>query len=90
MKVGFLSIGRSSVDLREAKIALFDGGHTCGPLLSVDEPSEIEWALSQLRTICDAIVIDGDHDAFYATFKDRLSTHPENFELDGKIGRAHV
>lgn len=85
MKVGFLSIGKSSVDLREAKIALFDGGHALGPILTVDDTSEIDWALSQLRTVCDAIVIDGDSDSFYAAFKDRLSTRPENFELDGKL-----
>ncbi len=85
MKVGFLSIGNRTVELRDAMIALFDGGHACGPLLTVSEADEIEWALSQLRPICDAIVIEGNAEAFYDTFKDRLAAHPEYFELDGKL-----
>lgn len=86
MKVGFLSIENRTVELRDASVALFDGGHSCGPLLTVSDTSEIDWALSQLRQSCDAIVIEGNVGAFYDVFNDRLSAkHPEYFELDGKL-----
>ncbi len=85
MKVGFLSINTNTVSVREAQIALFDGGHTCGPIMAVCDETQIARALSRLREDCDAIVVDGDTEHFYDGFNDRLSTHPENFELDGKL-----
>lgn len=84
MKVGFLSINTTPVSLREAKIALFDGGHTCGPMISVCDGTQVGWALSQLKEDCDVVVVDGDKELFYDAF-DRLSTRPENFEIDGKL-----
>ncbi len=85
MKTGFLSIIDSSVDRADAEMALFDGGHTLGPIIAVSNPSEIEWALSQLRTVCDAIVIEGQTDAFYDMFGDRLSAHTDSFVIDSKL-----
>lgn len=83
MKIGFLSIDVKTVDEREARIAMFDNGHTVEMFLTV--PAEnIEWAVTQMRTVCDVIVIEGNTDAFYDTYKDRLSASPENFEIDGK------
>lgn len=84
MKVGFLSIDAAYVDRREAQIALFDNGHTAGPFLTV-AAADIEWALAQLRTVCDAIVIEGNKSALYDAFKDTLSSRPENYEQDGKL-----
>lgn len=84
MKVGFLSIERQTVDVREAEIALFDNGHTAEIFMTV-EPENIDFAVTQLRTVCDAIVIDGNTSAFYDTYKDTLSSRPDNFELDGKL-----
>lgn len=84
MKVGFLSIDTAYVDRREAQIALFDNGHTAGPFLTV-AAADIEWALAQLRTVCDAIVIEGNKSALYDAFKDTLSSRPENYEQDGKL-----
>ncbi len=83
MKVGFLSIDRSTVDERSAKIAMFDGGHTAEMFMTVSSEL-IDFALSQMRTVCDVIVIEGNTDAFYAAYKDRLTAVTENFELDGK------
>ena len=84
MKVGFLSIDASYVDRREAQIALFDNGHTAGPFLTVPA-SDVEWALAQLRTVCDAIVIEGNKTALYDTYKDTLAGRPDYFEQDGKL-----
>ncbi len=83
MKVGFLSIDKKTVDEREARIAMFDSGHTAELFLSVGAENT-EWAVSQIRNVCDVIVIEGNVDAFYETYRDRLSSSPENFELDGK------
>ncbi|MBD5132729.1 MAG: CinA family protein [Clostridiales bacterium] len=84
MKVGFLAIDKQPVDVREAKIALFDNGHTLDVIMTVGA-SDIDFALNQLRSVCDAIVISGNINAFYDTYKDTLSSRPENFDLDGKI-----
>lgn len=84
MKVGFLSIERSTVDIREAKIALFDNGHSAEAFMTV-EPGGIDFALTSLRSVCDAIVIDGNTVAFYDTYKDTLSSRPDHFELDEKL-----
>ncbi|MCX4313605.1 MAG: nicotinamide-nucleotide amidohydrolase family protein [Clostridia bacterium] len=84
MKVGFLSVERTTVDVREAKIAMFDSGHTADAFLTVGA-EEIDRAVTYLRTFCDAIVIDGNTAAFYDTYKDTLSSRPEHFELDGKL-----
>ena len=85
MKVGFLSITNRTVDQREAKMALFDCGHVLGPMIFVSEKDEIEWGLSQLRTVCDVIVIEGDTDEFYKLYSDRLSARTESFDIDGKL-----
>ncbi len=84
MKVGFLSIGSSNVDVRAAKIALFDCGHSAEMFLTVD-PSQTEWGYNQLRSMCDAVAIEGDTDTFYGIFSDTLSTKPDTFEADGKL-----
>lgn len=84
MRVGFLSIERSTVDVREAEIAMFDNGHTADAFMTV-KTEDIDRAILHLRTFCDAIVVDGNVSAFYETYKDTLSTHPEHFELDGKL-----
>lgn len=84
MKVGFLSVERQTVDVREAKIALFDSGHSAEMFMTV-EPENIDWALVQMRTVCDAIVVDGNTSAFYDTYKDTLSSRPDHFELDEKL-----
>lgn len=83
MKVGFLSIEEKYVNEREARIAMFDNGHTADLFLTVTAEN-IEWAITQIRTVCDVIVIEGNTDAFYTAYKDRLSVGTENFELDGK------
>ncbi|MDE7463549.1 MAG: CinA family protein [Clostridiales bacterium] len=83
MKVGFLSIDVKTVNEREARIVMFDNGHTADLFLTVSADN-IEWAVTQIRTVCDVIVIEGNTDAFYNAYKDRLSASPENFELDGK------
>lgn len=85
MKVGFLSIKNRKVEVRDARIALFDGGHTCGPFITAPDASDIDWALDKLLSVCDAIVVEGDTEALYEKLSDRLSTHHENFELDGKL-----
>lgn len=85
MKVGFLSIKTRNVEVRDASIAMFDGGHACGPFITVPEASDIDWALSELCSVCDAVVVEGDTEAFYEKLKDKLSTHHDNFELDGKL-----
>lgn len=82
MKVGFLAIERRSVDEREARIALFDNGHSAEAFMTV-EADRIDFALTQLRTVCDAIVIEGNTAAFYNAYKDTLSSRPDHFELDG-------
>ncbi|MCX4315011.1 MAG: hypothetical protein OSJ83_14305, partial [Clostridia bacterium] len=84
MRVGFLSVERSTVDRREAEIAMFDNGHTADAFMTV-QSSDIDWAITNLRGICDAIVIDGNVAAFYDTYKDTLSSRPDHFELDGKL-----
>ncbi len=84
MKVGFLSVENRTVDVREAKIALFDSGHNAELFVTV-EPAEIDSALIYMRNICDAIVVDGNVSAFYDTYKDTLSSRPDHFELDGKL-----
>lgn len=84
MRVGFLAIERRSVDVREAKIALFDNGHSADVFLTV-EPADIDWAVTQMRNVCDAIVVEGNVNAFYDTYKDTLSSRPDHFELDGKL-----
>lgn len=83
MKVGFLSIDKAAVDVRTAKIAMFDGGHSAEMFMTVSSEL-VDFALSQMRTVCDVIVIEGNTDAFYAAYKDRLTAVTENFELDGK------
>lgn len=84
MKVGFLSIGNSSVDMREARITLFDCGHSAEMFLTV-EPSQTEWGYNQLRSMCDAIAVEGDTSAFYNLYSDTLQGKPETFESDGKL-----
>lgn len=84
MKVGFLSVERQTVDARAAKIALFDGGHSADIFVTA-ESAGIDGALGMLRASCDAIVIDGNVDAFYEMYKDTLSNRPDHFELDGKL-----
>ena len=65
MKVGFLSIGSCKTDMRAAQMALFDSGHSAEAFLTV-QPSSIEWGVSQLRAVCDAIAVEGDTAAFYS------------------------
>lgn len=84
MRVGFLSIDDRTVDQREAEIAMFDNGHSAGPFLCVSA-ADVEWGLSQLRTLCDMIVIDGNCAALYDVYKDTLASRQEIFEQDGKI-----
>ncbi|MCH5155925.1 MAG: nicotinamide-nucleotide amidohydrolase family protein [Clostridiales bacterium] len=84
MKVGFLSVENRTVDARTAKMALFDGGHSADIFVTV-EAAEIDGAVNMLRAACDAIVIDGNTDAFYDAYKDTLSHRPDHFELDGKL-----
>ncbi len=81
MKVGFLSVGKRSVCEREAQIALFDNGHTAEMFVTVDA-GNLEYALSQVREVCDVIVVEGDTEAFYELYKSVGGA--ENFELDGK------
>lgn len=83
MKIGFLSIGTKNVNEREAKIAMFDAGHSADMFLSV-ESTEVELGVMLLRTACDVLVIEGNITAFYDVYADKLSARPENFELDGK------
>lgn len=83
MKVGFLSIGSRKVDVRAAQMALFDSGHTAEAFVTV-EPENVDWAVSQLRTVCDAIAVEGDINAFYAVYSD-LTERPSGFERDGKV-----
>lgn len=87
MRVGFLSIGRSTVNVRETEMLMFDNGHTVDAYMTVG-PNDIDRAVLHLRTFCDAIVIDGNVAAFYDTYKDTLSTRPEHFELDGILHSA--
>ena len=84
MKVGFLSVERQTVDVREAKIALFDNGHEAATFMTV-ESDAIDFALTHMRAVCDAIVVDGNTSAFYDTYKDTLSSRPDHFELDEKL-----
>lgn len=84
MKVGFLSVENQTVDARAAKMALFDGGHS-GDIFVTAASEEIDGAINMLRASCDAIVIDGNVDAFYDMYKDTLSLRPDHFELDGKL-----
>lgn len=79
-----MSIDRQTVDVREAKIAAFDNGHSAEMFVTVGADN-IDAALMQLRAVCDAVVIDGNTSAFYDTYKDTLSSRPGNFELDGKL-----
>ncbi len=85
MKVGFLSIEKQTVDRREAQIALFDCGNSGEIFLTVSDEADIEWAVSQLRTVCDLIVVEGNTALFYNAYQDRLPSSPEHFELDGKL-----
>ena len=85
MKVGFLSINKTPVAIREAKIALFDGGHTCGPMITASDETQIPWALAQLKADCDAIVVDGDTDLFYDALGGQNAARLENFESEGKL-----
>lgn len=84
MKVGFLSVEKQTVDVRTAKMALFDNGHTADIFVTT-EAADIDNALGMLRTSCDAIVIDGNVEAFYNTYKDTLSSRHDNFDFDGKL-----
>ncbi|MDE7106934.1 MAG: CinA family protein [Clostridiales bacterium] len=84
MKVGFLSVEYQTVDVRTAKMALFDNCHSAD-LFVTAEIGEIDGAINMLRATCDAIVIDGNVDAFYDAYKDTLSHRPDHFELDGKL-----
>ncbi len=84
MKVGFLSVEYQTVDVRTAKMALFDNCHSAD-LFVTAEIGEIDGAVNMLRAACDAIVIDGNVDAFYDAYKDTLSHRPDHFELDGKL-----
>ena len=83
MKVGFLSIGSCKTDMRAAQMALFDSGHSAEAFLTV-QPSSIEWGVSQLRAVCDAIAVEGDTAAFYSVYTD-LTDSPATFERDGKL-----
>ncbi|MCH5158267.1 MAG: CinA family protein [Clostridiales bacterium] len=85
MKVGFLSINKMPISIREAKIALFDAGHTIGPVITVTDETQTAWAHDRLREECDAIVIDGDTDRFYGELGEHFSMRPDNFEIDGKL-----
>lgn len=84
MKIGFLSVERSTADIRETKIALFDNGHSADMFVTA-EITQIDAVLNMMRNECDAIVIDGNVSAFYDTYKDTLSSRPDHFELDGKL-----
>lgn len=84
MKVGFLSVEHRTVDPRTAKITLFDNGHSADLFMTVEIP-EIDSALTYMRSVCDAIVVDGNTPAFFDTYKDTLSSRPDHFELDGKL-----
>lgn len=84
MKVGFLSVEYQTVDVRTAKMALFDHCHSAD-LFVTAEVGEIDGAINMLRAACDAVVIDGNVDAFYDAYKDTLSLRPDHFELDGKL-----
>lgn len=88
MKIGFLSIEKQSVDQREARIALFDCGHSADMFLTVapgpDLAADVDWAVEQLRTTCDAIVIEGNISVFYKS-RQELPKRSETFELDGKL-----
>lgn len=88
MKVGFLSIEKQTVNQRDAQIALFDSGHSAEIFMTVGGGAElsanVDRAVEQLQSVCDAIVIEGNISAFYKTRQEKLSKRPENFELDGK------
>lgn len=89
MKVGFLSIEKQSVNQRDARIALFDSGNSAELFLTVaagpDIAANVDWAIEQLKAVCDAIVIEGNTAVFYKSRQDKLPKRPENFELDGKM-----
>lgn len=84
MKVGFLSVEHQTVDARAAKIALFDNGHSADLFMTV-EIDEIDPALMYMRSVCDAIVVDGNVQAFFDAYKDTLASRPDHFELNGKL-----
>lgn len=84
MKVGFLSIDKENVDKRTAEMVLFDNGHTADIFMTVNS-AKVDYAVSQLRSFCDLIVVEGNVEAFYSTYKDTLPQIAENFELDGKL-----
>ncbi len=85
MKVGFLSIEKRTVDPREARIALFDGGHTCGPFVFVDDATDVSKFVDRLSADCDAIVVEGNTSAFYDLYKDKFPTHPESLVLNDRL-----
>lgn len=84
MKVGFLSIDNQTVDVKNARMALFDNGHSADLFVTV-APTEIDGALGMLRGTCDAIVVDGNVDAFYEKYKESLFNRPNHFDFDGKL-----
>lgn len=84
MRVGFLSVERQTVNVREAQMALFDNGYSAEMFVTA-QVDGIDGALAYMRGVCDAIVVDGNTTAFYETYKDTLASHPDHFELDGKL-----
>ena len=85
MNVGFLSIGKKYVDEREAEIALFDSGYDATMFMTIVDEKSIEWAYSQMRLVCDALVIEGDIEKFYTAIGEELASKPSSYERDGKI-----
>ena len=85
MNVGFLSIGKKYVDEREAEIALFDSGYDATMFMTIVDEKQIEWAYSQMRLVCDALVIEGEGEKCYAAIGEELASKPTSYERDGKI-----
>ena len=85
MNVGFLSIGKKYVDEREAEIALFDSGYDATMFMTIVDEKQIEWAYSQMRLVCDALVVEGDTETFYSAMGEEFASKPASYERDGKI-----
>ncbi|MCH5162366.1 MAG: CinA family protein [Clostridiales bacterium] len=84
MKVGFLSIDVKTVNEREARIAMFDNGHTADMFLTVT-PENVDWAVTQMSAVCDLVVIEGNLAALYSAQEGKFPSSRDNFELDGKL-----
>lgn len=85
MKIGFLTISQTETRAKSTDAMLFDKGHSVEAALSISSAENLEWALSNLRTICECIVICGDTSVFYSAYQDRLGSRTDSFELDGKL-----